>query len=114
VPRTNTVVDSARVCLSRWAATLAPLRRGSGHSPREVHVVPSEVSFRGERIVRAAPELEVVEDRRPTECIGVAVVNLESEGLATSFASIVPVRAPRAITVKHRAAHRCGDVTSPR
>jgi hypothetical protein len=62
--------------------------------------------------VRAAPELEVVEGRRPTERVGVAVVNLESEGLATPLASIVPVRALRAIAVKHRAAHRCGDVTS--
>ena len=102
----------SRVCLP-VGGTLAPLRRGSvGHSPREVHVVPSEVLFRGERIVRAAPELEVVERLWPTERVGVTVVNLESEGLATSLASIVPVRASRAIAVEHRAAHGCGDVTS--
>jgi hypothetical protein len=74
-------------------------------------VVPSEVSFRGERIVRAAPELEVVERRWPTERVGVTVVDLESEGLATSLASIVPVGASRAVAIEHRSAHGCGNVT---
>ncbi|HEX3594046.1 MAG TPA: hypothetical protein VHU80_03060, partial [Polyangiaceae bacterium] len=38
----------------------------------------------------AAPELEVVERRRPAERMGVTVVGLEADGLATSLASIVP------------------------
>ena len=92
--------------------TRAPLRRDTvGHSPREVHVVSSEILFSGERIVRAAPELEVVERRWPAERVGVTVVDLESEGLATSLASIVAVGASRAIAVEHRTAYGYGDVT---
>src|SRR5689334_15335847 len=67
---------------------------------------------RGERVVRAAPELEVVERRRSAERMGVAVVNFESEGLATSLATVVPVGASLAIAVKHRAAYGRGNVTS--
>src|SRR5436190_14380846 len=113
VPRLQTAGDSALSRAFLLGGTLAPLRRGSvGHSPREVHVVSSKILFRGERIVRAAPELEVVERRWPTERVGVTVVDLESEGLATSLASIVPVGASLAVAVEHRAAHGCGDVTS--
>jgi hypothetical protein len=68
--------------------------------------------FRGERIMRAASELEVVEGRPSAERVGVAVVNFKSECLATSLATIVPVGASLAIAVKHRAAHGCGDVTT--
>jgi hypothetical protein len=94
-------------------ATPAPLRRGSiGHSPREVHMVPSEVLFRSERIMGAAPELEVVERRWSAERVGVAVMNFESEGLATLLATTVPVGAPLAIAGKHRAAHGRWDVPS--
>ena len=74
-------------------------------------MVSSEVLFRGERVVRAAPELEVVERRRPAEGVRVTVVNFESEGLATPLATIVPIGAALAIAIEQRAADGCGDVT---
>jgi len=100
--------------LIRGETTAALPRPRCGHvgrSPREVHVLSSEVLLRGERIVRAAPELEVVEPRRPAERVGLTVVDFESESLATSLATIVPIAALLAIAVEHRAAYGCGDVT---
>src|SRR5882672_906456 len=127
VPRPSSCAGpavAAHVCPVVWVA-LPPRRRLRRacvrQSPRKVHELSSddpgkspagEILFRGERIVRAAPELEVFERRRSAERVGVAVVKFESEGLPTSLAPIVLVGASLAIAVKHRAADGCGDVTS--
>jgi len=103
---------SGRICPAIGVA-LPPRWRGSvRRSPGKVHVLSSEVLFRSEDIVRSAPELEVLERRRSAKRVGVTVVNFESEGLATSLATVVPIGASLAIAVEHRAAHECGDITS--
>jgi hypothetical protein len=72
----------------------------------------SKVFFRSERIVRAAPELEVVERRRSAEGVGETVVNLEPEGFATSLTAVVLVSASPAVPFEHRTAYGRRNVTS--
>ena len=66
-----------------------------------------EIFLRREDIVGSAPELEIVERRRPAERMRMTMVELESERFATSFLAVVPVRASLAVAIEHGAPHGC-------
>ena len=115
-PATNdTTSRQANSALSR-SPPLRPERVTVGEPPHQGHVLAPEILLCRKRIVRPAPDLEIVERRRSAERVRMPVMNLEPTGFATSLAAVVPVSALLAVALEHGATHGRRNVarTTPR